>query len=86
MKAGIKTVTAITVSAVFSTVMPLSAMAAKTDAGKNKNQEYYVWCIYEKKLVHKSSFKLEKAEKRAKRHQKEKGHGTKLLTEKPVEE
>ena len=51
------------------------------DADKDKT--YYVWCLYEKKLVHKSPYKRKKAEKKAKRHREEMGHGTQLLTEKP---
>lgn len=85
MKSVINSVTAITILAIFSALVPLPVLAAKADAEKNKDQEYYIWCIYEKKLVSNSSYKLKKAEKRAKRHQQEKGHGTRLLKEKPAE-
>lgn len=78
------------IAAVFS--LALSFMAGPfnpAQAGKlvadDKDKTYYVWCLYEKKLVHKNPYKRKKAEKKAKKHRDKMGHGTKLLTEKPEE-
>lgn len=78
------------IAAVFSLALsfmagPFSSAQAKKLVADDKDKTYYVWCLYEKKLVHKNPYKLKKAEKKAKKHRKEMGHGTQLLTEKPEE-
>jgi len=64
---------------------PNHAVQAKELVADDKDKTYYVWCLYEKKLVHKNPYKQKKAEKKAKKHREEMGHGTQLLTDKPEE-
>jgi len=77
----------IVVAAFFLALSFVAATAnpaqAREPVADDKDKTYYVWCLYEKKLVHKKSYKRKKAEKKAKKHREEMGHGTKLLTEKP---
>ncbi|HEX19972.1 MAG TPA: hypothetical protein ENG78_04035 [Acidiferrobacteraceae bacterium] len=69
----------------FSLAQAISLAQARKQVAADKDKTYYVWCLYEKKLLHKNPYKLKKAEKKAEKHRKEMGHGTQLLGDKPEE-